>query len=210
MTAFRSVISARLFTRRSTRLSILFAALLLALSSALATPALADWDLATLMQDLARHPGGRVRFVEKKYIALLDRPVVSSGEMTYTAPDRLEKRTLQPKPELLLLDRETLTVERGKQKFVLRLADQPEALVFVDSIRGTLSGNRAALERGYALHLSGTRERWSLSLLPNDQRIAALVSRITVGGSRDRVDRIEYLQADGDRAVMSIEPIEAK
>lgn len=177
---------------------------------ALAAPALAAWDLATLMQDLAQHQGGRVRFVEKKYIALLEKPVLSSGEMTYTAPDRLEKRTLQPKPELLLLDRDTLTLERGKQKFVLRLADQPEAQVFVDSIRGTLAGDRALLERSYALHLSGTRERWSLSLLPSDQRIAALVSRITVGGSRNLVDTIEYLQADGDRAVMSITPIEVK
>lgn len=194
MTAFRS----------------LAAALLLALQFSTMPPALAAWDLATLMDDLARHKGGRVRFVEKKYIALLDQPLVSSGEMTYTAPDRLEKRTLQPKPELLLLDRDTLTLERGKQKFVLRLADQPEAQVFVDSIRGTLSGNRAALERSYALHLSGTRERWSLSLLPSDQRIAALVSRITVGGTRNQVDSIEYLQADGDRAVMSITPIEPR
>lgn len=194
MTAFRSVL----------------AALLLSLSAALATPALAAWDLAVLMNDLAQHKGGRVRFTEKKYIALLDKPVVSTGEMTYTAPDRLEKRTLQPKPELLLLDRDTLTLERGKQKFVLRLSEQPEAQVFVDSIRGTLSGNRAALERSYALHLSGTRERWSLSLLPSDQRIAALVSRITVGGTRDQVDSIEYLQADGDRSVMSITPVDAK
>ncbi|HEX5803112.1 MAG TPA: LolA-related protein [Azospira sp.] len=193
-----------------THRSPLLAALIVTLLSMISPPAIAAWDLAELMQDLAQHQGGRVRFVEKKYIALLDRPVVSSGEMTYTAPDRLEKRTLQPKPELLLLDRDTLTVERGKQKFVLRLSEQPEAQVFVDSIRGTLSGNRAALERSYALHLSGTRERWSLSLLPSDQRIAALVSRITVGGSRNQVDSIEYLQADGDRALMSITPIEAK
>lgn len=189
-----------------TNFRLLAAAALLAL----AAPALAAWDLAALMQDLAQHKGGRVRFVEKKYIALLEKPVVSSGEMVYTAPDRLEKRTLQPKPELLLLDRDTLTLERGKQKFVLRLADQPEAQVFVDSIRGTLAGNRALLERSYALHLSGTRERWSLSLLPSDQRIATLVSRITVGGTRNIVDTIEYLQADGDRAVMNITPIELK
>jgi outer membrane lipoprotein-sorting protein len=190
--------------------SLLLSLLLLTTASTFSTTAVAAWDLATLMDDLARHKGGRVRFVEKKYIALLEKPVVSSGEMTYTAPDRLEKRTLQPKPELMVLDRETLTLERGKQKFVLRLSDQPEAQVFVDSIRGTLSGNRAMLERSYALHLSGTRERWTLSLLPSDQRIATLVSRITVGGTRNIVDSIEYLQADGDRAVMSITPVELK
>lgn len=184
----------------------LAAAALLALSA----PVLAAWDVATLMDDLARHQGGRVRFVEKKYIALLEKPVESSGEMVYTAPHRLEKYTRRPQPETMVLDHDTLTLERGRQKFTLRLSDQPEAQVFVDSIRGTLAGDRALLERSYALHLSGSRERWSLSLLPKNQRIATLVSRITIDGTRNVVDRVEYLQADGDRAVMNITPVEAE
>lgn len=175
----------------------------------LALPALA-WDLGDLMQDLAKQKSGRARFSEKKYIALLDKPLTSSGELLYVAPDRLEKRTVQPKPELLLLDRDTLTIERGKQKMTLRLTDYPEALAFVDSIRGTLSGNRAALERSYGLHLAGSPESWKLTLLPSDQRIASLVSRITVSGSRSQVRSIEYLQADGDRSVMAIEPVNPK
>lgn len=172
-------------------------------------PALA-WDIGDLMQDLAKQKGGRARFNEKKYIALLDKPVASSGELFYAAPDRLEKRTVQPKPEFLLLDRDTLTIERGKQKMTLRLSDYPEAVAFVDSIRGTLSGNRAVLERGYGLHLAGSQENWKLTLLPSDQRIATLVTRITVTGVRSQVRSIEYLQADGDRSVMTIEPVEAK
>lgn len=172
-------------------------------------PALA-WDIGDLMQDLAKQKGGRARFSEKKYIAMLDKPVVSSGELLYVAPDRLEKRTLQPKPELVLLDHDTLTVERGKQKMTLRLSDYPEAIAFVDSIRGTLSGNRAVLERNYGLHLAGNQESWKLTLLPSDQRIATLVTRITVTGNRNQVRSIEYLQADGDRSVMAIEPIDAK
>ncbi len=182
---------------------------LLAFAFVVATPVFAAWDVAQLMQALSQHKGGRARFVEKKYFALLDKPVVSSGEMTFTPPDRLEKRTVQPKPEFLLLDRDVLSLERGKQKFTLRLSDQPEAQIFVDSLRGTLAGNRRALEQHYALHLSGNEEKWSLSLLPSDARIATLVSRITVGGSRGQVRSIEYLQADGDRSVMDIEPIEA-
>jgi outer membrane lipoprotein-sorting protein len=180
---------------------------LLLLSVAL--PATA-WDIDALMRNLARHQGGRARFVETKTIALLDKPVASSGELLYAPPARLEKRTLRPKPELLLLDGDTLTLERGKQKFTVRLAEQPEALAFVDSLRGTLNGDKVALERSYKLRLSGGEERWTLDLLPNDQRIAAFVVRITFGGSRNRVEWIQYLQADGDRSVMTIEPLEEK
>lgn len=181
--------------------------LLSLLCACLALPAWA-FDVGQLMGALAQHKGGRARFVEKKYIALLDKPVVSSGELLYVAPDRLEKRTLQPKQELLVLDRDTLSIERGKQKYTLRLSEQPEAQAFVESVRGTLAGNRAVLERNYALRITGNEARWSLTLLPSDQKIATLVSRITFFGSKGMVQSIEYLLADGDRSVMTIEPMD--
>lgn len=175
-----------------------------------ALPATAAFDVGQLMGELAKHKGGKAKFVEKKFIAVLDKPVVSTGEMTYTAPDRLEKRTLTPKVETLLLDKDILSIERDKQKLSINLANQPEALAFVDSIRGTLSGNRAALEKNYALHLSGDSGKWVLTLLPSDQKIASMVQRITVSGSKNQVRNIEYLQADGDRSVLSIDPIDGK
>ena len=176
----------------------------------LALPACAAFDVGQLMSDLAKHKGGRAKFVEKKFIAVLDKPVVSTGEMTYLPPDRLEKRTLTPKVETLLLDKDLLSIERGQQKLSINLANQPEALAFVDSIRGTLSGNRAALEKNYALYLAGSSDKWVLTLLPSDQKIAALLLRITVSGNKGQVRSIEYLQADGDRSLLAIEPIEAK
>lgn len=169
-----------------------------------------DWDIDTLMRGLARHEGGRARFVETKTIALLDKPVVATGELNYTPPARLEKRTLKPRQELMVLDGDQLRLERGKQVFTIRLSDQPEALAFVDSLRGTLSGDKVALEKNYKLRLSGTEERWTLDLLPDDQRIAAFVVRITFGGTRNRVEWIRYLQADGDSAVMTIEALDGK
>ncbi|MBS1161451.1 MAG: hypothetical protein H6R15_3870 [Proteobacteria bacterium] len=185
----------------------LCSALLLCL---LALPALAAFDVGQLMDDLAKHKGGKAKFVEKKYIALLDKPVVSTGEMTYTAPDQLEKRTLTPKPEILRLDKDLLSIEREKQKLSINLSNQPEALAFIDSIRGTLSGNRAALEKNYLLHLSGNADKWVLTLLPSDQKISALVLRIVVSGSKNQIRSIEYLQADGDRSLLSLEPSEPK
>lgn len=184
--------------------------LLVILSCLLPLPAMADFDIGELMLELARFKGGRAKFVEKKYIALLERPVVSTGEMHYVAPDYLEKRALTPKPERLVLERDMLSIERGQQKLSIRLANQPEAQAFVDSIRGTLAGDRATLEKNYRLILAGNRERWELTLLPSEQKIAALVLRITVSGQRGEVRQIEYLQADGDRAVLDIEPLAAR
>lgn len=167
----------------------------------------AGLTLDQLMGELAQHPGGQARFVEKRHLALLDKPVLATGEMTYTAPDRLEKRTLTPKTETLLLDKDTLTVERDRRKLSINLSQRPEALAFVESIRGTLAGDRAALERNYRLQLSGTADTWTLTLVPSDARIAQLLQRVTISGTQRQVRHIEYLQADGDRTELAIEPL---
>jgi hypothetical protein len=173
-------------------------------------PALAAWDVTQLMQGLAKNKSGRASFVEKKYIALLEAPVESSGELLYTAPDRLEKRTLKPRPESLLIEGGSLTVERGKRRMVLRLQDYPELVAFTESIRGTLAGDVVALRRVYNLELEGSEERWTLTLRPIETKMLDVVQRIRIAGSRADVNSIEIEQTDKDRSVMVIDKLAAK
>ncbi|MDO8439920.1 MAG: LolA-related protein [Polaromonas sp.] len=170
-------------------------------------PAHAAWDLAQLMQALAQNKSGRASFVETKYIALLDKPVESSGELLYRAPDRLEKRTFKPRPESLLIENGTLTVEHGKRRMVLRLQDYPELVAFTESIRGTLAGDTVALRRIYNLDLEGSEERWTLTLRPIETKMLDVVQRIRIGGSRAELKSIEIEQTDKDRSVMVIAPL---
>lgn len=172
-----------------------------------AVSAHAAWDLGQLMQSLAQIKSGHVRFTEKRYIAILDEPVSSSGEMFYNAPDYLEKRTTTPKPQVLQLDKDRLRIEQGQQKYNLRLADRPEAIVFADSIRGALAGNQPLLEKNFKLQLNGSAERWTLDLFPIPAPLVALVTRITISGSSNQIRTIEFQQADGDHSVMHIEPV---
>lgn len=165
----------------------------------------AEWDIDQLMQDLAQVRSNRANFVEKKFIAILDKPVESSGELLYTAPDRLEKRTFKPKPETMLLEQNILLIERGRQKHRLALQDYPELSAFIDSIRGTLAGDRKALERSFRLSLSGSAEQWTLQLLPLNDKMQSVVKHIRIAGVRDNVRSIETAQADGDRSLMLIE-----
>ena len=134
----------------------------------------AEWDIDQLMQGLAQTRSDRAMFVEKKYIAILDKPVESSGELFYTAPDRLEKRTLKPKPESLVLDGDSITVDQpGKRRVTVSLHDHPEITAFIESIRGTLAGDRSALEKFFTLELTGSTDEWQHRLA----RYRELVSR---------------------------------
>ncbi len=167
----------------------------------------AEWDIDQLMRGLALIRTDHASFVEKKFIAMLDKPVESSGELFYRAPDYLERRTIKPKPESVILDHGTLVIERGRHKRDMQLQDYPELAAFIDSIRGTLAGDRGALERNYRLSLEGSAEHWTLQLLPLKEQIQAVVTRIRIAGARDTVRSIEITQADGDSSLMLIEKL---
>lgn len=167
----------------------------------------ADWDMAKLMGALAQAKPTTVHFVEKKYIAALTEPIISSGEMRYTPPDKLERRTLKPKPERMLLENDRLLLERGGKSYSLSLNDIPELATLIIGIRATLAGDRRLLELNYIVALTGTRERWALQLKPSDIDVQQKVERIMLSGSNDQVQKIEVWQADGDRSVTTIQKL---
>ena len=108
-------------------------------------PIAAPGELDAVMGLLAMRRDGRVEFVEQQFLAVLDHPIESSGELRYDAPDRLEKRTLLPRPETLLLAGGELTVVRGAQRHVLDLHRYPQIQPFVESIRATPPANSHAM-----------------------------------------------------------------
>jgi hypothetical protein len=178
-------------------------ALALALLASLRAGA-ADPDLDRLMALLAERTQGHVSFVEQDYLAVLDRPVETSGELVYERPDRLEKRTLAPRPASLILDKGNLTIQSGQRKRRLALQDYPQIAPFIESIRATLAGDRAALEQVFQLSFAGSLAHWTLSLVPRDKKLQRIVREIRIEGARDELHIVNILQADGDRSIMTI------
>lgn len=164
----------------------------------------ADIQLADLMQQLAQTKSAKATFVEKKYIGIVDKPLESSGELSFTAPDKLEKRTLKPKAESLILDGATLSVDISGKRRTISLQDYPEVAAFVESIRGTLAGDRTALEKVYKLELSGSRDKWQLTLTPTQARMSKVITRIRMQGTQADIKTIDFDQADGDRSEMVV------
>jgi len=167
----------------------------------------AEWQLGELMQLLAQTKSGQARFVERKYIAMLDKPVESSGELSFSAPDRMEMRTLKPKKQAMLLDGNRLTLEQDGRQKTVSLQSYPEVAAFVEGIRGTLAGDRQALEKVYKVHLIGTPARWQLMLVPREPSMSRIISGIRIGGSQGEVLSVAYDHADGDRSEMQIVPV---
>jgi Outer membrane lipoprotein carrier protein LolA-like len=166
----------------------------------------ADSDLDAVLSLLSMRQHGHVQFVEQHFLAVLDHPVESSGEMRYDAPDRLEKRTLEPRQETMVLAGGILSIDRGKTHRVVDTRSYPQVQPFIESIRATLAGDKAALEKIFTVQFNGTPARWTLTLLPREAKVRRIVSQVRIDGAKDQLLKVEIKQNDGDRSLMTLRP----
>ena len=157
-----------------------------------------------LLKLLAERRHDHVTFTELQELAILDQPLHSSGELLYDAPDRLEKRTLEPRVEDLVLEHGMLSVQRDHHRRSVALHDFPQAVPFVESLRATLAGDRAALARYFAVQFSGTLGSWRLELTPTDAALKRSVQHILITGETDRIRTVQIRQSDGDTSTLTI------
>lgn len=180
--------------------------LLLCLPALCRAEADSSWDVRQLMQGLAQVKEAKGKFVERKFLSVLNRPLESSGTLLFQAPAHLEKHTLTPKVESLVLDQGTLTIDIKARniKRTLVLQEYPAIWAFVESIRSTLAGDLPTLEHFYNIELKGDSAQWEMRLLPIEPSAREVIREIRIGGRYSRVESIETLEANGDHAMMKV------
>ncbi|MBI3514266.1 MAG: outer membrane lipoprotein carrier protein LolA [Proteobacteria bacterium] len=181
--------------------------LIVALAAAGVAPAAAEaWGVAQLMAGFQAVKSSRAHFVERRHLAMLSEPLRSTGTLAYTAPDKLEKVTLSPRPERLAIDGDRVTIDQGPDgiRNSFALSARPEIGAFIESIRGMLAGDRPALERYYTLGLEGAAASWTVRLEPKDPALKQLVSSIRITGAAASIHTVETQESGGDRAELIV------
>lgn len=159
-------------------------------------------SLNQLMQFMAKHKEIHATFVESKYIKGIDVPLESSGDLMFMAPSTMVRHTLQPKPEMLKLTGDTMTVERMGKTHSLHINDYPEISLHFEGVRALLAGDAERLNYLYHVDLTGTFLDWKLVLRPLQQDSA--LKSLNLLGSHDRVNSVEVHLNDGDYSIMQV------
>ena len=173
----------------------------------------AAFDIIELMRTLAQVKAGEATFTETRTVAMLERTLQSSGRLSFEATDSFVRETLKPRREKIAVVGNSVTMSigsgTGTRSRTVPLDSVPEAAVIMEAIRGTLTGNRDALERNFTPTVGGTPQRWTLELKPREPRLRELVIAVRLVGERALVREVTVAMADGDKSVMTIEPITA-
>ena len=167
----------------------------------------ADFDLSALAALLAQRKTADARFVEERFVAGIDTPLRSSGTLSFSAPSRFVRTTTEPRPEVMAVDGNEVVLQRGGRTRRMSLDAVPEATALVEAIRGTLTGDVAALRRHYSARVDGNAAGWVLTLTPIGQRLGTQVKVLELAGTGADLRHIEVTLSGGDRSVMTIEPV---
>lgn len=187
-----------------------FICLVLMIAAALPAPtaraesAAPPFDLALLMAHFRTVKSGSARFTERRYLHVLNTPLDDSGVLIYEAPDKLQKQTLQPNQQNMVVERDTVTITGEGKTQTLSLVDYPQLSAFIEGIRATLAGDAATLQRIYTTQLSGNMGAWTLTLVPRDAAMQAIVTSITISGSDASIREVKTAEHDGDHTDMTI------
>ncbi|MET0335064.1 MAG: LolA-related protein [Rhizobacter sp.] len=193
-------------SRPTRRLEFFFAAALVLL---LAWPlqARAAFDLPELTRLLSQVKSGEAVFTEKRSVSMLEKTLESSGRLTFAAPDTFVRETLKPRYEKVSVVGNMVTLTSNNRTRSIRLDAVPEASVMAEAIRGTLTGNRQAIERNFIATVSGAPQGWTLQLVPMEPQLRELVKSVQITGQQSSVRQVTVAMADGDRSVMTIEQV---
>jgi outer membrane lipoprotein-sorting protein len=163
-----------------------------------------DTGLDSTLAALAQRRHGHALYSERIESALFKRPLATSGELFFDAPDRLEKKTLQPVPEDLLVDGDVVTIVRGTHRTSMRLSDYPQLSPLLNGMRATLAGDRSTLERNFQLAFQAAESGWALTLQPLPSDTKPLYQRIQIHGVGGTVLNVALERASGERTTMTL------
>jgi hypothetical protein len=181
-------------------------------ASEAAAPAPASSATLALISALGQPAPAHTAFAEARFMQVLDRPLVISGELAWLGDDKLQRRVEQPKAETFTIADGEVTQERaGKKPRHFSLSRAPQLQVLLDSFVALLSGDPAHLQQVFAIsHHGDPAAHWTLSLVPRDTKVARTIAAITINGYATVSRCMQMHEADGDLAVDLLGPLAAK
>jgi Outer membrane lipoprotein carrier protein LolA-like len=168
-------------------------------------------DATALIASLGRPAPARTPFAEARFSSVLDKPLVSSGELAWLGEDKLERRVDLPRKETATIADDKVTQTReGKSPRSFSLSRAPQLKVLLDSFVALLGGDASRLGQAFTVQLNRNGERWSLALTPTDAKVAKQISRIVVDGQGNEPRCMSMEEGDGDAAIDLLGALAAK
>jgi outer membrane lipoprotein-sorting protein len=139
------------------------------------------------------------RFSEEKHIALLARPLRSTGTITFERGKGIARTTLTPKAAQVVVTTTSLRIRKDNHTEEIPLDKTRDLKAFALIFPTLLRGDRSELERAFEIGLYGSdSDWWALTFTPRTDSLRGLVRRVVVFGRKGEIVSLQVAEASGD------------
>lgn len=156
-------------------------------------------DLDYLKQKLADKHALSADFQQTRYLALLSKPLRSSGLFVYHETSGICWDITSPYPVKIIITDEALVqkdASMGEQAYALNQNPLFETISGLFS--AVFQGDFSTVEKYFEMSLTGERDSWSIHLKPENTLIQKVYSSIDIQGS-DWIQKVTLFDPKGDR-----------
>ncbi len=171
--------------------------------------------LTEIREKRAAAPQVHASFKEEKTIRMMNKPVVSTGEVWFQSPNKFRREVAGNSPSLTVSDGETLWIYYPKFKSAERYALGKRSRLDAGIAAITASLNLQGVEDDYAIVGSREGDSATLQLTPRNPSMKRVLQSFVIQFNQAlQVVRTEMVQPNGDKIVTtytneSRSPIEA-
>ena len=138
-------------------------------------------------------------FSEEKRVALLAKPLRSSGTIYYDRGQGVARLTQKPKFQQVVVTTKTIRIRTEKKTEEIPLDKSKDLKAFASIVPSLLRGDRAALERAFEIGLYGSdKDWWALTFTPKTESLKKLVAKVTVVGRKSALVSLQVAETNGD------------
>lgn len=160
-------------------------------------------ELPELLRQISKDPVKQAHFTETRTAFYLNKPLISKGNLHFTAPDKMQKHYTDPDDLLQSINGDNLVLKAAKKtEQSLSLRAQPELALGINAIRWLLSGNLDKLKQHFELQYqqptNDQNNDWKLILIPRELAMQDYIAAVHVRGKLEHILQIRLLSPNGD------------
>jgi hypothetical protein len=178
----------------SLRLALAAAALGVCVAGSAAEPEM----LARIGAQIGQHAVVRAEFTQTRQMAVMKRPLVTSGRLVYARQQGVLWQIDQPYRMTYALGEERMAeIGADGARRERRLRDVPGLAQVSRVLRALFGADTAVLQEHFEITLRGDTAKWELELKPRQAQLAQVITALQVSGGRF-VEAIRMEEAGGD------------
>ena len=155
-------------------------------------------DFLTVRDSLAGAPVIRSRFKQKKSIAVLKKPLISSGNFIFSEKKGLYWNIGAPiNTSYVLTPSYLVERQKGYDPKVITPKEQPALFGLTEVFEAIFVGDLDKLSQDFVIHFLGTPQEWTIGLVPRKGVLKQMFKRVVLKGG-STVGEVMLFEGNGD------------